>query len=498
MGPPRWLRLRALWVYTVLVAFFLGPVSTPLNTLDVWWTVLSGQWIFQNHTLPDPDPFTSAPPTAQQMDAQWMAQLAYAAAYRVAGLPGIIVANAAAITLTFGLLLLVCVLATGRLRLSCGAIVFGYAAAATNLSARPQTLVYPIFTLFLLILLVVRRGAHPRLLWLLPVLTMVWANMHGSFFLGLVVIGCAALDVILKTRSLRPAGPLLLCLVACLAAACVTPYGPGSLVYVVSLGTNSVVRQFVTEWAPASVTSLTGGVFFALLALLMSLLIASRARLSVGEWLSLAVFTYLAISSVRAVAWWGVAVTPIVARLVAALPVPARLAVRPAQVGREKLLINGLVALVLGGLVVVSLPWLKERNPVLPADKRALIDVDRPAGAAEFMNAHVYGGTLLNFQGWGGYLDWALWPRQRPFLDGRIEIHPTNVWLDYFAIVYPTSQWQALLDQYGINELVLDAQVNQGLITALSQSGAWQQVYGDAQSAIFVRASSLSNTPAPD
>jgi hypothetical protein len=63
---------------------------------------------------------------------------------------------------------------------------------------------------------------------------------------------------------------------------------------------------------------------------------------------------------------------------------------------------------------------------------------------------------MLNSQRWGGYLEWTAWPRHEVFLDGRIELHPAQVWLDYLDIVFPTTRWRALLDQYDISYMVLN------------------------------------------
>lgn len=488
--PPAWLRLRMLWVYLTLVALFIGPASSVLDgVLDLWWTVLSGRWIVEHRALPVPDPFTSAPHTAVQVDAQWIAQLVFYAAYRLGGLASIIFVDAAAVTVTFGFLLAASYVVSRHVRLSCGATLFGYCAAATNLAARAQVLAYAIFAVYLLVIALARYRGKTRLLWVLPPVTAIWANTHGSFFLGPFVLGCATLDTLVATRSWRATRPYVLVLAASVLAMCATPYGSGSVTYVLTLTSNPVVRDFITEWAPTSLNvGATAYVFFPLLAALAGLLLVARTRPTLGEWLTLAVFTYLALSSVRAIAWWGVALAPIIARLLGSLA-----AAHPSSSQqREKVVLNGAILVVVGCLAVVSLPWLRSANPLFPPDRRGFVADDRPDGMVAFLQDHSYAGKVFDYQGWAGYLDWSLWPKNQPFVDGRVEIFPASVWLDYFGISYPQTDWQALLDKYAIGSLVLSAKDNGALIDVLSKSPEWQQVYADEQGAVFARTTPLS------
>src|SRR5437588_371792 len=142
-------------------------------------------------------------------------------------------------------------------------------------------------------------------LWLLPPATALWANLHGSFFTGFVLLGCAIAARVLSSRSLYAARPYVLTLVGCLLASLINPYGPGLLVYVASIGSNPVIRDYITEWSPTSVSWREGIMFFTSVAVLGGIILKSRLRLTVLEVLVLLAFGYLAWSSIRAVVWWG-------------------------------------------------------------------------------------------------------------------------------------------------------------------------------------------------
>ena len=87
----------------------------------------------------------------------------------------------------------------------------------------------------------------------------------------------------------------------------------------------------------------------------------------------------------------------------------------------------------------------------------------------------------------GGYLDWAVWPRHQPLLDGRIELRPPGVWLDYLGIVFPTARWRELIDGYDISNAVLSQSEQADLIADLRKEPGWRLDYQDDQAAIFSR-----------
>ena len=101
---------------------------------------------------------------------------------------------------------------------------------------------------------------------------------------------------------------------------------------------------------------------------------------------------------------------------------------------------------------------------------------------------------MFNIERWGGYLEWATWPRHQVFVDGRFELHPNQVWFDYLDVVFPNARWQALLDQYGVDYVVLDTAESADLIASMRASSAWRVDYADDQAVLFSRVTPLAGT----
>jgi hypothetical protein len=206
-------------------------------------------------------------------------------------------------------------------------------------------------------------------------------------------------------------------------------------------------------------------------------------RLTPVEVVLLLAFAYLGWSSVRGIVWWGLLIAPTLARLLGSV-VPHRQAS-----GRDLPVVNALIVAGVLAMAVASLPWNKASVPILPPDKRGLFTEDAPVRVGEYLRTHdpPPAGRMFNNQGWGGYLEWAAWPRHQVFLDGRIELHPNQVWFDYLDVVFPSARWKALLDQYDVSYLVLNKLEEVDLIDDLRHNSAWQRDYEDDQAIVFVR-----------
>jgi hypothetical protein len=151
---------------------------------------------------------------------------------------------------------------------------------------------------------------------------------------------------------------------------------------------------------------------------------------------------------------------------------------------------------VLFGLMLLSVPTFRPVNPLLSADLRSgpgggFLSADHPTGAVDYLVHvdHVAGsGRVFARMEWGGYLSWELWPRMSVFLDARIERHRPQVWQDYFAILNAAPGWDALLDGYGADYLLLERSAFPELVRQVDVHSGWRRVYSDTLSVLYVRA----------
>jgi hypothetical protein len=179
----------ALLSFMVAAAFALG--CQKLYDADVWWHLRAGQWIWANRRVPALDPFTFASVDRPWIDLHWLFQLILAAIYVIGGVPGMIVMTAAAYACVF------LIAWTARDRRWPSWIVAAcwlpaLVVMSTRADPRPETLTLLAAVAYLAVLS--RTDGRPELAWILPVIQVLWVNVHGLFVLGPIILGIYLID----------------------------------------------------------------------------------------------------------------------------------------------------------------------------------------------------------------------------------------------------------------------------------------------------------------
>ncbi len=347
---------------------------------------------------------------------------------------------------------------------------------APALALRPQ--LFGILLFAMLAWLVAGREAHPRGLWLAPLLVALWANMHGSFVLAPALLGYAWLDDVLRGR---PARSSLVVLVAGILATFITPLGPGVWAYAAGIGANPVIADQVSEWQRTTPFTVTGLLFYGSVAAVAVAMAAGRSALSLADWGLFAGLVAIGAWTVRGVAWWPIGAVLLVA---AALPVIAARAgersaaaapgARPRQVGPARL--NAVVAVLLGLAVIAALPWWR---PVDPLTGRTGLLTYAPSGIAAELQQRTKAGTRVAApQTWASWLEWAV-PDARYFVDSRFELFRPEIWADYARLAAGGIEAARAADVWDVDVVVVP-------VGGEGPEG-WTLIYGDADGVIVAR-----------
>ena len=249
--------LLPLWVGIGIYALFLLAGNRLLIDPDTMWQITVGQWIIDHRAVPETDVYSFTMRGQPWISTQWLAQVLYAKAYATFGWSGPVVLAAGAIAATFALLTK---LLSRHLSESTTLVFVAAALALTvpHLLARPHVLALPVMVAWVggMIAAADRRGAPS--FWLLPLMAL-WANLHGGFVLGLVLIAPIALDAVLSADA-RVRKSLVLRwaafgLAALLASWC-TPYGWNALLASQKILGLGAALPLIMEWRPADFGSL--------------------------------------------------------------------------------------------------------------------------------------------------------------------------------------------------------------------------------------------------
>jgi tetratricopeptide (TPR) repeat protein len=349
---------------------------------------------------------------------------------------------------------------------------------------RPETLVIVLIAAELWILEVRRTGGPDRTWWIVP-LVMLWINLHLSYVLAFLILGCyAAHD--LATRGSRPPPWRLFAVAAASGAALfVNPFGVHAVwepVQFLLHGRDEAIYRGIVELMPWDWRrNPTEGVHLVLLGWPLLMIARTRKRgLDLAEILLCVSFTAMSLSARRFLGFYAIVAAPFVARDVdewlrtRSLPGALRLPAARAAVA-------------CACCVVIGLPeWSRADRPL----GIAWDATGYPVEACDFMAAHGIGGRGFNHFHFGGYLLWRFWPdRTRlPFMDIHQSGSVRDRWL-YQASLASRRAWNELDAERRFDYALLDRKLahDEQLVDFLDEDSAWSLVFADDDAVVFVR-----------
>ncbi|MBS1189191.1 MAG: hypothetical protein H6R10_983 [Rhodocyclaceae bacterium] len=464
--------------------FLLALNQSLLIDADSYWHIAAGRWIFEHLAIPTADPFSNSMPGAPWVSHEWLSEVLLGAAYQLCGWAGPVVLGAAAFAAALALL---CRYLLRHLE-PVLALCFMLLAACLvhdHLLARPHALVLPLIAAWGIALVRAREQGHaPAARWAL--LMVVWANLHGSFTLGLGLTGFFAVEALLaspkagRRQTAMAWGRFVL---LALLAAMVTPQGPAGLAFTAKLHGMDYAMRVIGEWRspdfhdfqPLELGLMAGALAVLIrglrlppmrILLLLGLLHLALAHARHVEILGLVAPLALAVpvgTQWRSAA--GPDQTAALDRWFLALAAPARL---PAVV---------LTATLLAGCAV----FLGSSGALKPA--RAIT----PEAAVRAAQAARPEGPVLNSYHFGGYLIFAGIP---PYIDGRADMYG-----DPFLAAYgralrleASDSLPQLLESHHIGWTLLAPEVP--AIALLDRLPGWRRLYADDTAVVHVRSGS--------
>jgi hypothetical protein len=461
---PMWLWL-GLGVYAVLLA----TGTRFLYDSDTYWQISVGQWIVDHGALPRVDFYSFTKAGEAWTSSSWLAQVLLAGSYELAGWTGPVVLSSASIALTFGSLAYI----LGRRIPAVYAIVVTLTAlllAAPHFFARPHVLVLPVMLAWAYGLLSASERAEAPSFWLLPLMAL-WANMHGGFAFGLVLVGAFAVDALWNVDVARQK-PLLLRWVAfgfaALAACCATPYGWGSILASRKILDLGELLHLIYEWMPVDFSSL--GAFEMSILVSIAAVLYSGVKLAPPRIALVLGLLHMALSHNR-----NLEIFALLLPLAVLTPVASQFGLQPARSGSNPapFAVAALLAVLLGAST-----WaLAAGSAFSPPESQS------PKAAVEALQA-LHPKRVLNDLPFAGYM---IWQKMPVFIDGRAELYGEAFEMAYYRALQlkDVNQFLDILKTWEIDAVLLTPHTP--AVGLLDNTAGWQRVYSDQNAIIHVR-----------
>lgn len=483
--------------FIVFIAFFCLGIALRQGTLmdpDTGWHIAAGALI-RSDGPPHVDPWSYAAQGATWYDISWAYDAAVSALYDLGGLPAVAAASILFYALAVALMGAIALRSSKSLIASVMTTALLGFVLLPGMLARPQTVTY----LLILAVYAILRWGRPRAIWTLPVLTMIWANIHGGFLAAFVILGAFFLET-LGAKDYKRGVRLVAVGALCGLAALVNPYGWG-IFTAAQLTMHSAMRDVLMEWRPLEFNEASPAVFFIGAFVLVSALFERRIPLAdkilAGFWLA------MGLSSARMMHIAALLGAPYLAQAIALRlrqsPFGSAFEQRDNEYSRD-LARPGVRAVLAGvSVLIVALGFAPPAQRALAANGEAFVEMPPHIavdGALDFAKTHYKGARIFANYGLGGYLIFRDRGATPVFVDGRADTaHARATLQDAIVIDFMNprkavdadyeAKWRALVERYGI-EAFLTAR-NARLDAYLSRAAGWTRVYADDDAAFYVR-----------
>lgn len=461
---PAWAWM-GIWVYAIV----LINGSLLLADSDTYWQIATGRWILDHGALPRVDIYSFTKPGEPWISTSWLAQVLFAISYQLAGWAGPIILAAMSFAATLALLTSIL---SRRLR-PAYAIMIAFAVLFLSMGhvlARPHLLAAPVMLAWVSGLASASDRREAPSFWLLPLITL-WANLHGGFVLGIVLVAPFALDALWNANRSQWV-PLALRWMAfgtaALAAACVTPYGWESILASRKILELGELLKTIYEWMPVDFSAFSAFEGWILLSIAGALYCG--VRLSPPRIILVLGLLHMALCHVR-----NIEVFTLLMPLVVLTPLASQFGLQAPRGVRTSL--SFAAAAVLVAALGASSWVVAAHNNYAPTPTQspvAAVDVLKQRNAKRILNDLPFSGYLIASE-------------VPVFVDGRAELYGEAFVMKYFRALQlkDVNLLLGLLKDYDIDAVLLTPTTP--AVTFLDNLDGWQRVYADQYAVVHVR-----------
>lgn len=515
--PPlgRWVSLvpsvsDVAFLMPILVLFWCTTgVPWLLTDSDTGWHIRTGEWILKNGRIPVTDLFSFTKFGQPWFAWEWLSDVSMAAVHSHFGLSGIVLSSLLVLGATSLCVYRNTVEESEHRLIAISLTGLAMAASTIHWLARPH-LVTPLFAAVFCWVLnrTKKRVNHDRLLLLLPALMVLWVNLHGGFFVGIILLmtyglGTAAEELVHGTRSNAwvRARKYVLTAGACAVMSLVNPYGYRLHIHVAQYLGSSFYFQRTSEFQSADFHTFSAAYFETLLVIAIAAAVCHLGKGRLVHVLLLLSWAHLALFSLRNIPIFAVVSAPGIGLAMRDWFELAR--TRWPLDWRGKFSAN-LIELEMGLRLIASHPKRMRCHPaptlavlalafsLLHAGRLRILqtDFDRrrfPVEAATFLDHDDHQGSLRLYASWqwGGYLIYRLWPSIRVFDDGRTDFYGLRFVEEGLRAWEAGPDWAKVFARYRVNAALVP--VDSAIATVLDERADWKLVYSDRVALMFVK-----------
>lgn len=490
-------------ILIILLLLFL--FSRPLLLLGDGGTCrhyLTGLYIIEHASIPTTTYSSAVEPSSAWVTHELLCDLIFGIPFPWLGLNWVVLSSAIAIAVS---LCWSYQMARARgigLLAAFTALVLALEACTVHWSARPHVFTYLLFIASYYESFIAERSLRVRIISLSTIM-FLWGNLHGSFPLGLLMIGFRAASDFMEKRVFNAATSLLwkanesIIILACaIVAACLNIRGAGFLQYVLGYLSSNKIQAHSDEWR--SIDFMFAAPVFSFLGLFTLLILGwvyAKTKPKLGEFGYMIFLFCSSLYAMRLIPYFALAALPAMATQMGEifrkeelckLPFLGKLLKSDKSASEAELVLQKQRWTVCGISSAIALVYL-----LSPAFRVADFDAARlPVKAVDYLKQHNIKGLGFVKDNWGSYLYWRT--KQGIFLDDKTDFYSQKLLDDYTSIFMTNPGWEKSLDKYQFNYVLIPRGLPLEFI--LTKDSRWNKVFEDSTAVLFLRNNSNPET----
>jgi hypothetical protein len=450
-------RLRDVLFAGIFIAVIVhGPRLFNLDG-DLGRHITIGNYILQTKSIPTQDVFSHTMAGEPLVPHEWLAQTTFSLVNSLMGLSGVVLLTALIIAFTFTLIYEE-MIRRGVFRLvALSVTVWAAMASSLHWLARPHVFTFLFIAIwaFALECLIEKKSAS---IWPFPVVMLIWANTHGAFIAGFIVLGAYYLEWLwefLHGQAEKEKGRALTMIGGTSFA--VTFLNPaGYHLWETSVGyagESYLVDHTVEYMSPNFHLPATWPFLFMIVFFLLRLGFAERMRFRHA--VLLAGWAIMGLFSTRNIPLFAIVNAPVLAILVQ--DSLKNLKFPGIQDSNLKVIEQKLRGFLWPILIVLLIAYMLARDVRLDgAQLGNRYDPSIfPVQAVDWLKAHPQQGNVFNHFTWGGYLLLRTWPEVPVFIDGQTDFYGEELTRDYERVITLSDGWEDIIKKYDIEWVII-------------------------------------------
>lgn len=473
--------MRFLVLILLFVLLFISQINTIVDP-DLWCHFKTGEYIVKNFNVPQIDIFSYTLENQPWIDHEWLSQVLLYTVFSKFGCIGINIFKAVIISFCFLILLFFLFSKYKKIIYAAFFIAISVLAFGYRSFARPEIFSYLFLCLFFCIL------EDEKRLYILPFLQVLWANLHGYFILGPILILLYYAGEFISGNAGKAKKMCVLFVITCLACF-VNPYFYKGALYPVRIFVDifteqKACMQNIQELMMPINASFGKYIFFWIFSILASVTFLINLKRAKARHILIFFGSFIA-------SYIAIRNMPIF--IFTAMP----LAVINLN---ESKLTKGIIdkKYYLGAiLIILAVIYVYITNKYYAITEQSIFrrtgfkntELLTPSGACDFLEDNSIKGRIFNTMDFGHYIGYRFYPEKRIFIDTRTELYKDDFYRLYQRAYNYPEEWKAIQKRYNF-DIVLLRHLFSGterLLRYLYNDKEWALVYYDGGSVIFLR-----------